>query len=232
MGILAETLLNFLGMLAYSFPEDREKFSLDEMVSSFDVSRINLSGPIFDQEKLTWLNQQYLMAMDEEEMLARLKAWKFNDDFLKKLMPMMMKRMHKLGDFFSVCDFMFYSEVSYEPETMIPGGKEQEDTRDALQKLVWELEKVTDFEKDAIYAAFQRIGKIHGWNLRALTHAARIAVCGKSVAPPMFDAMAIIGSDVCRNRLMAGVEKLGPLGKKKLSKLQKLYRHQLESLKD
>ena len=223
IGILPETLLNFLGLLAYSFPGDTEKFSLEDMVSSFDVTRINLSGPIFDLEKLTWLNQQYLGSMSEEELLQSLKAWRMNDEFLRKLIPMMMKRMHKLGDFFSVCDFMFYSDVAYDVDSLIPKGKEKEGTQKVLQMFIWELEKVTPFTPEGIQTAFKTIGDMNEWNLRAITHAGRIAICGKPVAPPLFEAMSILGSDLCRNRLIAAVNALGPIGNKTMKKLQQSY---------
>lgn len=223
MGILPEALLNFLGLLAYSFPEDRELFKLEEMMASFDAQRINLSGPIFDLDKLTWINQQLLGSMDVDAILERLVQWKFNANYLKQLLPMMQKRMHKLGDLFSVCDFMFYSDLEYDEELLLPKGKERDETRDVLQMSLWELEKLVAFDGSSIHECLAATAEMNGWNLRSITHAVRIAVCGKPVAPPLFDTMEILGSDICRNRILAAVQKLGPLGKKALKKLQKRY---------
>jgi len=60
MGYLPEALLNYLGRMGWSMPDEREKFSLDEMIADFDVNRVSLGGPIFDQEKLSWLNGLWL----------------------------------------------------------------------------------------------------------------------------------------------------------------------------
>jgi glutamyl-tRNA synthetase len=222
-GILPEALLNFLGQMAYSMPEDREVFQLDEMVEAFNIDRISLGGPIFEQDKLRWLNQQHIAALSPDALLDRLKTWRFNDAFLSKLIPMMQPRLHKLGDFMQVADFMFYSDVAPEREALIPKKSTDEDTRDFLQKLVWELEPLVDFSKEVIEAAVRKAGDIHGWKVRDAAHATRVAICGKTVAPPLFDVMAILGSDVCRNRINDAVKQLGELGKKKLGKMQKEY---------
>ena len=59
-GILPEALLNFLGLMGWSFGDDREKFTLDEMIAVFSWDRISLGGPVFDLDKLTWLNEKYI----------------------------------------------------------------------------------------------------------------------------------------------------------------------------
>lgn len=223
-GILPEALINFLGMMAYTLPDGKELFSIQEMVDSFQIERVHLGGPIFDQDKLKWVNQQHIGALPEDNLLQRLIDWRFNADFLGRLVPLVQKRTHKLGDFMKLCDFMFVSEVDVDPTQLAPKKRELEETRDILQKFVWELEGITDFNAANIEAAFKKTGEIDDWKLRDITHAARIALCGKTVAPPLYDAMSILGSDVVRNRLMAAIALVQPpLGKKKLKKLQESW---------
>ena len=62
MGFLPQALLNYLGRMGWSMPDDREKFSLDEMIAHFDLSRVSLGGPTFDTTKLSWLNGEWLKA--------------------------------------------------------------------------------------------------------------------------------------------------------------------------
>ncbi len=224
LGIVPEALLNFLGLMAYSMPDGQEVFTLDEMVQHFDISRMSLGGPVFDVQKLTWINQQHLASMSNDELVQRVVDWRLSPAFFAKLMPLVNKRMHRLGDFMQLCDFMFFSAIDYDLESLIPKNKEQDETRDTLQLFVWELEKLTSFEESHIETAFNRIGGLQQWSLRDLTGSARIAITGKKVAPPLFGVMEILGSDLCRNRLMEAIEKLGPLGKKKLAKLEEKYR--------
>ena len=222
-GILPEALINFLGMMAYTLPNGQEIFTVQDMVSSFEIKRISLGGPIFEQNKLRWVNQKHIAALSNQELTQRLIDWRLNEAFFARLVPLMNERIHKLGDFMQLCDFMFYSEITYQKDALAPKKKELEDTRDFLQKFSWELETLTDFSHQNIEAAFKKIGAIHGWTLRDGTHAVRVAVCGKTIAPPLFHVLAILGSDVTRTRLMQAIKLIGPLGKKKLDKFQKEF---------
>lgn len=224
LGIIPEALLNFLGLMAYSMADGQEVFSLDEMVGKFDIARINLGGPVFDLDKLTWLNQQHLAQMSDAQLVGRLVDWRFNQETLSRLIPLVNKRMHRLGDFMELCDFVFYSQVQYETEMLIPKKREPEATRDTLQCLVWALEEVTPFASESLEATFRDVAQQRDWSIRDLTHIARVAISGKTVAPPLFGVMDILGSDLCRNRLVHAIQLLGPLGKKKLAALEKEFR--------
>ena len=67
-GVLPEALLNYLGRMGYSMPDEAEKFTLEEMITSFDIQRVSLGGPIFDIEKLNWLNAEWLRALTPEQL--------------------------------------------------------------------------------------------------------------------------------------------------------------------
>ena len=76
-GFLPEAMLNYLGMMGYTLPDQREMFSLDELCETFDLKRVSLGGPVFDVEKLKWLNGRYLREkMNHEEVLEKLINWK------------------------------------------------------------------------------------------------------------------------------------------------------------
>nr|GFD06718.1 glutamate--tRNA ligase, chloroplastic/mitochondrial [Tanacetum cinerariifolium] len=74
MGFMPEAMLNYLGRMGWSMPDEREKFSLQEMVDNFDLNRVSLGGPIFDIEKLSWLNGQWLRELPVEEHHYRLHS--------------------------------------------------------------------------------------------------------------------------------------------------------------
>ncbi len=227
MGILPEALVNFLGMMAYSMPDGREIFSVSDMVQSFEVQRVHLGGPIFDLDKLKWVNQQHIAALEAEELLERLKQWRFNDAYLRRLVPLVHQRTHNLGDFIKLCDFMFLAEVEFESALMVPKKRDLEETRAILQKFVWELEGLVDFSAEQIEGAFKKVGELCDWKIRDITHAARVAVCGKTVAPPLYECMSILGSDVVRNRLMQAIAAVEPaLSGKALKALQDEWQEQ------
>jgi glutamyl-tRNA synthetase len=224
LGILPEALLNFLGTFAYTMPGGEEIFSLEQMVESFDIGRISLGGPIFDLQKLTWTNQKHIAALNQEQLLTKLIDWRFNPEYLARLIPLMNQRMHKLGDFMALCDFMFHSDVAVRKESLLPPKRDEEAVRELLYLLLWELEQLPFPSHQEVEAACRKIGELQNWNLRDLTFVLRQAVCGRSVAPPLFHVVEILGGDICRNRLLAAIQQMGPLPKKKLDGLQEDWR--------
>ena len=223
LGILPEALLNFLGLMAYAPPEGKEVFHLEDMVAAFDIQKVNLGGPIFDQTKLKWINQQHIAALDEDDLYYRLASWRFNETFIRKLIPMMRERLHKLGDFMAHCDFMFLSDIPLQADMLIPKNRSLEDTRDYLQVFYWEMERLPTFSSHQIETAVRDASELHNWKMREGAHALRVAISGKTVAPPLFQVMEIQGRDVVRARVLEAITALAPLGKKRLAKLEKAY---------
>lgn len=87
MGFLPQALLNYLGRMGWSMPDEREKFSLQEMIDNFDLSRVSLGGPIFDMEKLSWLNGQWIREQSVEEFAREVQKWALNPEYLMKIAP-------------------------------------------------------------------------------------------------------------------------------------------------
>src|SRR5690606_17060039 len=87
MGFLPEAVLNYLGRMGWSMPDEREKFTFDDMVANFDLKRVSLGGPVFDVEKLTWLNGQWMRDLTPQQFVQRLKDWALNEDYLGPLVP-------------------------------------------------------------------------------------------------------------------------------------------------
>ena len=105
VGFLPEAVVNYLGMMGYTLPDQREIFDINEMSENFDIKRMSLGGPIFDIKKLKWLNGRYLREkLTPEEILQRMIEWKANPDFLQKA-PFALKRLETLSDFFHWLSF-------------------------------------------------------------------------------------------------------------------------------
>ncbi len=87
MGYLPEALVNYLGRMGWSMPDESEKFSLTQMQDAFDIQRVSLGGPVFDVEKLSWLNGQWLRDQSDEQFLDSLLDWAYNRDYAMKIIP-------------------------------------------------------------------------------------------------------------------------------------------------
>jgi glutamyl-tRNA synthetase len=103
-GYLPEAILNFLGLMGWSHPEEKEQFSLDEFIQLFDLKDIRQVGPIFDLTKLTWMNQQYIQMKSDEALKELLisfypEAKKIPDETFNKLLPLVKTRLKTLKEF-------------------------------------------------------------------------------------------------------------------------------------
>ena len=105
-GYLPEALLNYLGLMGWSMPDEQELFTLQQMVQAFDIDRISTSGPIFDQDKLRWMNGQYLRALDAEAYAEKVQEWLLNKDRLRDLIPLVQERAERLSDLLPLVDYL------------------------------------------------------------------------------------------------------------------------------
>ncbi len=227
-GYLPEAVVNYLGMMAYTLPDQREIFSLEDMAETFDFSRISLGGPIFDVDKLRWLNGRYLREkLSHDEVLKRLKDWKLNDDFLSQLIPLAIQRLETLADFAPMTSFLCMDEVQADAESLA-GKLEAADAARLIKVAEWEFEKLGNWKGDNIGATFNRMAETEALKLKQLMPTFFVAISGSTVSLPLFESMAVLGPDLCRARLRRALNVLAEdghgLSKKGLKKLEKEYR--------
>jgi len=216
--------LNYLGLMSYSRPDQEEKFTLDEFVSDFDINRMKLGGSIFDLKKLTWLNSRYIREdHTAEQLFERLLSWRLNEDYFRKMIPMMQNRLKTLGDFIPAVDFMFATELEYSADLLVPKKRTVDEVPPVLQTLLYELERIEEWSPGALEQSVHRVASFWKWPIRDVTGILFPAIMGKRVGPPLFESMAILGIDITRRRILTALEYAGGIGKKKLKKLEKQY---------
>ena len=224
MGYLPEGLLNYLGRMGWSMPDESEKFSLAQMQANFDIQRVSLGGPIFDIEKLNWLNGLWIREeLDTEALANRLQAWALNRDNLHQVIPHVQRRMNTLSDFMPLVGFMLAGQLDISHSAFENLKLDQENCVKVLQFSVWRLEVLTEWNKDTIFAEFKALAD--GMNIKIKDFVAPlfVAISGSTTSISITDAMAMIGSDVSRARIRQAIEVLGGVGKKVGKRLEKEY---------
>jgi glutamyl-tRNA synthetase len=204
-GFFPEALLNFLALMGFSFGGDREKFTLAEMMEAFDFSRVSAGEPVFDLQKLSWLNGLYLREMPVEELLRRLRAWRLSDEFLMKLLPLEHHRIERMDQFIPAVSFFLTGdlELSGVLGAMVPKGREAKETSTALADLTDYLEENirSEWTNELLEAACRAFSEKIGWKTKELFMPIRLAVTGRAASPPLFDTMRVVGKDLARRRL-------------------------------
>jgi glutamyl-tRNA synthetase len=209
-GFLPEALCNYLALMGWAMPDEREEFTLQEFVETFTLERISLGGPVFDVSKLTWLNGKYLRRLTPPQLLARLRGHLLAEDHLLEVLPLVQERIDTLEGFFEYAGFFFTGELSYDAaalQALVPKGRTPEATRKLLRALVEEeLDLLLDWRRETVETAIRRFGEKAGWPPGELFMAVRVAATGRAASPPLFETLAVLGKETCRRRLRRAAE--------------------------
>jgi glutamyl-tRNA synthetase len=208
MGILPEALVNFLGRMGWSMPDEREKFTYADMVANFDFKRVSLSGPIFDLDKLDWLNGLYLRELSTDALIERLRGWMLGDTFLKTAVPLVHERMSRLSDFVPKTAWLFGEPALLPAESYVPKGREKQDVHAILTKVAELVDAQRTWTATALEAVFREFCEREGWKPKDLFMTLRLVATSSTTTPPLFDALAAIGKARTQARLRACIAHL------------------------
>ena len=209
-GYLPEAMVNFLALLGYSMPDGREVFTLDEMIAEFSWDRVNTTGPVFDLEKLAWLNGETLRALSPDDFADR--AWAAGavpsalprEKFLAAA-PMFQQRVKTLSEIPHHCEY-FLRELPYEADELLPRKKGEpthtpSETAAVLKAVRQTLDPVAEWTPPAMEEVMRAFCDTCGWKTRDLFMTLRVAVTGRTVSMPLFETMAVLGRDESLKRL-------------------------------
>ena len=211
-GYLPEALLNYLALMGWGMPDGREEFSLDEFIASFSLERISLGGPVFDMEKLAWLNGKYLRRMAPADLLARLRGHLLSDEYMLRVLPLVQDRIETLEGFYDYAHFFFAGEVVYDDEAMkqlTPRNRSAAEAAKAFQALLENhVDPLLEWDAGSIEAALRAFAEASGWSAKEVFMAVRVAATGRIATPPLFDTLAVLGKEVVRRRVRRAIELL------------------------
>lgn len=209
-GILPHALLNFLALMGWSFGDDREKFTLDEMVAGFSWDKVSLGGPVFDLDKLTWLNEKYLHELTYEQLVDALCAWRLSREHLLKIVPLVRERIKRLDDFVPATEYFFSGDLDYTAVAselsvpdVPPAGVAQ-----GLLAYVDKIEARDGWDARMLEEEGRAWATELGWKTKHAFMLLRLVVTARKASPPLFETMAVLGKDVTRRRLRQAAELL------------------------
>ncbi len=223
---MPEALLNYLGRMGWSMPDESEKFSLQTMFDNFDIQRVSLGGPIFDVDKLKWLNGKWLREdLNAEQLGERLLEWAFTKENLLPILEQMQPRLEVFSDLAPAASFLFSGLLPVTEQDFLSSTKlEQEAIVENLQFCLWQLEALQQWERDNIFQAIKAVADHKEIKMKDFLGPVFIAIAGTTSSISVMDSMTLLGPDLSRARLRAAIDVLGGLGKKKMKKLEKAYR--------
>jgi glutamyl-tRNA synthetase len=216
-GYVPEALMNFLALLGWSMPDEREIFTVEEMIEEFSFDRLSLGGPVFDLQKLDWINGMYLRQLSPEALLQRLqaqmaqpKAQRLADEaYTRHIIPLLQERLHTLGDFHHMAAYFYDVPLAYDTQQLVPKGRNPRETAKVLSDVSEHLQRHEGaWEDTALEDAMHAYVENAKWDNRSLFMALRVVMTGRTASPPLFATMQVLGREVCLARLEDAVAAL------------------------
>ena len=225
MGYLPETLVNYLGMMGWSMPSGEEKFTPEEMITEFDITRVSLGGPTFDIEKLGWLNGKYLREeFSEAEFLEKFGDWLSTDKKIKAIVPLIKERVDKFSDVVDLAHFFMSADLAITADDFSKDKMDPDLVVRILQFSLWRLESLEAWTHDEIQSHFQLMADQLNLKVRDFLFPLFVAVTGSAVSLSVIESITILEINVVRMRLRTAIDLLGGVSKKKQKLLEKAYR--------
>lgn len=230
MGYLPEAVINYLGMMGWSMPaqdgkEGEELFSVQDMIDHFDINRVSLGGPVFDTEKLDWLNGRYLREkVSDAEFLQRYAEWAFRPETLHQVVPLIKPRVERFSDVAPLAGFFASGLPAITPEAFAHKAVDTDTAKKILQFILWAMEALPEWHRDRLETLLMGMSEALGIKVRDFLFPVFIAIAGTAVSVSVIDAIAILGKDMTRARLRHAIEVLGGVSKKASKNLESEFR--------
>jgi nondiscriminating glutamyl-tRNA synthetase len=209
-GYLPDAVRNYLALLGWSHPEEKELMQLDELIASFDIKRISASAAIFDRKKLAWMNGQHIRMLDPETLYVMaepyLPEWLsdcYGEAERRAIVSLLHDHIDALRDLAEQCE-IFHDEVA--PDTEAAGVLSGETSRRVLRSLAVALESTGVLTPDSFKAAVKEVGKAAGVKGRDLFFPVRAALTGNLHGPDLARIAAIKGRDRTRRQLQRAAD--------------------------
>lgn len=192
-GFLPEAIRNYLALLAWAHPEGKELFDMDEMTRVFDLSQIQTTAPVFDVEKLRWMNGEYLRKAQRATLASQLYEFfekKYPQEKIDQILPLVVERMKTLAEFEGLVGFFFDRPKEFEKPL-------QKDlvviVKQALVSVEWNHAAM----EESIRAASEKADQ----KAKDVFMTLRLAVTGKTVGPPILESLELLGKEETLARL-------------------------------
>jgi len=218
-GYLPETMVNFLALLGWSLDDKTEIMSKQELVDNFSLDRIGKTGAIFNRDKLSWMNGVYIRSLSLENfsrqalpfldkgLPAEVKR-PLSTSYVRQIMPLVQERARTLAEVTELAQFFFEDELDYDSNLLIGKNMSRESTIKTLEAGQQKLKQIEVFDEESLEAVLRPLAEELGLKTGQLFGILRVAVTGRTAAPPLFQTMAVLGKEQCLKRIKAALDRL------------------------
>jgi len=213
-GYLPEAMVNFLALVGWSYDGQTEFFSRDELIRYFDLEKVSKSPASFSYDKLDYMNAATIRGLGQNDLAGRLLpvllAANMQADFqtVLALVPLVRERIKTLNDIIPMVDFVFADHLDYDAGMLVQKGMDRVGTLAALRAAQETLAALPSFTEEAMEQTLRPVGDRLGLKANQFFGAIRVACTGKTVTPPLFGTLAILGRDKTLQRIGQALQML------------------------
>jgi len=217
-GYLPEAMVNFLALLGWALDDKTELMTRDELVRHFTIERVGKTGAIFNQEKLLWMNGVYMRQLGTEEFVRRAIPFlekrlpesvkrPISIEYMNMITPLIKERTRVLSDVVELTDFFFVEDIEYDSGLLLAKGLDKGKTVDSLKM---SRQRTSDclFDANSLEGILRPLAEEMKLKTGTLFGLLRVAVTGRTAAPPLFQTMEVLGKQRCLKRIDAAIQML------------------------
>lgn len=217
-GYLPEAMFNFLVLLGWALDDKTELLTRDEIVKHFSLERISKTAAVFNRDKLDWMNGVYLRGLSLEEFVQRAMPFleknlpaeisrPLDIGYIHQLGPLVQERARTLAEVPQLSEFFFVDDLEYDTKLLL-GKIDKAEAIKSLQASVAKMEGLSEWDAASLEAVFRPLAEELKLKTSVFFGLLRVAVTGRTAAPPLFQTMEVLGKERCLKRLKAALGKL------------------------
>ncbi len=214
-GFLPEAMVNYLALLGWGPPDGVEIRPVGEIVELFELTDINKAPAAFDIKKLTHINGEYIRSLATGEFLERVEPWleegpwtaegagRFDAETMEAVAPLVQERIKTLDQVTTMVDFLFLDEPAFDARSWNKALADNPAAVEILEEAELAFAELApeDWRAARLHSTLLAIGEGHGLKLGKAQAPVRVAVTGRSVGPPLFEALELLGAEATLGRL-------------------------------
>jgi glutamyl-tRNA synthetase len=211
-------MFNFLALLGWSLDDKTELLTQDKIVKYFSLDRISRTAAVFNKDKLEWMNGVYIRGLGLDEFTSRAMPFlekslppdikrPLDISYIRRIMPLIQERARTLAEVPQLSDFFFADELEYDAGLLL-GKTSKDEAIGSLQASITAMNGVQNWDAASLEAVFRPLAEKLKLKTGVFFGLLRVAVTGRTAAPPLFQTMEVLGRECCLKRLRAALDKL------------------------
>jgi glutamyl-tRNA synthetase len=215
-GYLKEALVNFIALLGWNPGDERELFSMEQLIQEFSIDRVGKSGAVFNVDKLNWMNFQHLRMKNDNDVLLMLREYlaqlplktstSLDDNYLLGVISAMRERVTFVKEFVEKSPYFFGAPSEYDPSVVKKRWKEESSA--LLKSYIEVLSGYENPAKEEYETALQKAAESQKKSPGDLIHPLRLAASGVGAGPGLYDILVLLGKEETIRRITKAIEKL------------------------